>query len=96
MFVIENRKRENKLVMENKSTQRTLYRVLRKTGVRRENISLNASYRDDLRFDQLDWTLYVYYLESFFKIRLTDREISKMRVVNDTLALLNKKVYVEY
>ncbi len=82
--------------MEDKSMQRTLYRVLRKTGVRRESIKLNASYSDDLRFDQLDWTLFVYYLESFFQICLTDRDISKMRVVNDTLTLLNERAYVEY
>ncbi|MDX9883527.1 MAG: hypothetical protein RBS73_15820 [Prolixibacteraceae bacterium] len=82
--------------MENKSMQRTLYRVLRKTGVDRERINLDASYSDDLKFDQLDWTLFVYYLESFFQVRLTDREISGMKIVNDTLTLLNKKAYVEY
>ena len=82
--------------MENKSMQRILYRVLRKTGVRRENINLSASYSDDLRFDQLDWTLFVYYLESFFQIRLTDRDILGMRVVNDTLTLLSERAYVKY
>lgn len=81
--------------MENKSTRRTLYRVLRKTGVRREKIQLDASYSDDLKFDQLDWTLFVYYLEGFFQIRLSDRDISKMKVVSDTLVLLNEKECVE-
>lgn len=81
--------------MENKSMRRTLYRVLRKTGVQRENIKLNATYSDDLRFDQVDWTLFIYYLESFFHIRLTDRDISEMRMVSDTLTLLDEKEYVE-
>lgn len=81
--------------MENKSMRRTLYRVLRKTGVQRENIKLNATFSDDLRFDQVDWTLFIYYLESFFHIRLTDRDISEMRMVSDTLTLLDEKEYVE-
>ena len=75
--------------------RRTLYRVLRKTGVQRENIKLNATFSDDLRFDQVDWTLFIYYLESFFHIRLTDRDISEMRMVSDTLTLLDEKEYVE-
>jgi acyl carrier protein len=82
--------------MENKSTRRNLYRVLRKTGVKRENIQLNASYNDDLKFDQVDWTLFIYYLESLFQIRLTDRDIEKMRSVSDTLTLLKGKKYIEY
>lgn len=82
--------------MENKSTRRTLYRVLRKTGVQRENIHLDASFNDDLNFDQVDWTLFIYYLESLFQIRLSDRDISKMKMVNDTLTLLNEKQTVEY
>ena len=82
--------------MENKSTRRTLYRVLRKTGVKRENIQLDASYNDDLKFDHVDWTLFIYYLESFFQIRLSDRDISEMRLVSDTLSLLDEKEYVEY
>jgi len=82
--------------MENKSTRRTLYRVLRKTGVKRENIQLESSFEDDLHFDELDWTLYVYYLEGFFRIRLSDRDISKMRFVDDTLKVLNEKSVAEY
>lgn len=94
MYVCSEQKQE-KNRMENKSMQRILYRVLRKTGVRREKINLEASYTDDLRFDQLDWTLFIYYLESFFQIRLNDFDISKMRVVNDTLNLLCEKTYAE-
>ena len=81
--------------MENKSMRRTLYRVLRKTGVQRENITLDATFSDDLKFDQVDWTLFIYYLESFFHIRLTDRDISEMRMVSDTLTLLDEKGFVE-
>jgi len=81
--------------MENKKNQRTLYKVLRKTGVHREQIKLEASFKDDLNFDQVDWTLFVYYLEGFFKINLEDQEIRKLSLVNDTLDILNKKTSIE-
>lgn len=80
--------------MENKTIQRTLYKVLRKTGVQREQIKLDASFNDDLNFDQLDWTLFVYYLEGFFKIHLEDQEITKLALVNDTVEILSKRTYL--
>jgi acyl carrier protein len=77
--------------MENKTIQRTLYKVLRKTGVSRERIKLDASFNDDLNFDQLDWALFVFYLEGLFKIQLDDQEIGKLAYVNDTLEIVNKR-----
>lgn len=74
--------------MENKTIERTLYRVLRKTGVDREQIKLDASFDNDLNFDQLDWTLFIYYLEGFFKIHLEEREIGQLSLVNDTVKIL--------
>jgi len=81
--------------MENKTIQRTLYKVLRKTGVRRDRISLDASFNDDLNFDQQDWLLFVYYLEGFFKIRLEDHEIKNLFQVNDTLEMVNRRICVD-
>lgn len=74
--------------MENKAIERTLYRVLRKTGVQREQIKPDASFEEDLNFDQLDWTLFIYYLEGCFKIHLDDNEIGQLSQVNDTVKVL--------
>ncbi|WP_159521358.1 acyl carrier protein [Sunxiuqinia indica] len=74
--------------MENKTIRRTLYRVLRKTGVPRKEIELDAAFNDDLNFDQVDWALFLFYLEDFFKIDVKDEEISRMHVVKDTLSLV--------
>lgn len=78
--------------MGNKTMKRTLYKVLRKTGVRRENIKLEASFVEDLRFDDLDWTLFVYYYESMFKFQLEDREITSLSFVYDGLEIANKRI----
>jgi acyl carrier protein len=82
--------------MENKTMQRTLYKVLRKTGVHREQIKLEASFNDDLNFDHLDWALFVYYLEGFFKIQLEDQEITKLSHVNDTLEMVGKRTSMSF
>jgi len=82
--------------MESKTNQRTLYKVLRKTGVSRDRIKLEASFNDDLNFDQVDWALFVFYLEGLFKIQLEDQEISKLSLVNDTLEIVNKRTKVEF
>ena len=80
--------------MENRTIQRTLYKVLRKTGVQRDRIKLDASFKEDLNFDQVDWALFVFYPEGFFKIQLEDQEITKLSLVNDTLEIVNKRTSV--
>jgi len=80
--------------MENKTIQRTLYKVLRKTGVRRDRITLDASFNDDLNFDQVDWALFVYYLEGSFKIHLEDQEIRNLSQINDTLEVVSSRTCV--
>ena len=74
--------------MENKTVRRTLYKVLRKTGVPRNEIELDATFNEDLNFDQVDWALFLYYLEDSFKINVEDKEISQMYQVKDTLSLM--------
>ena len=80
--------------MENKTMNRILYKVLRKTGVRRDQIKPDASFSEDLNFDQVDWALFVYYLEGFFKIHLDDREIRELSHVDDTLKIVSQRVCV--
>ena len=77
--------------MENRTMKRTLYKVLRKTGVPREQIKLEASFNDDLNFDQVDWDLFVYYLERSFNIHLEDKEINELSYVDDTLKIVINK-----
>ena len=74
--------------MENRTIRRTLYRVLRKTGVPRKEIELDATFDEDLNFDQVDWALFLFYLEECFKINVEDEEISRMHQVKDTLNLM--------
>lgn len=75
-------------IVAEKSIRRNLYRVLRKTGVTKDNICLTASFIEDLHFDKIDWTIFTYYLERIFNISVKDEELSKFDNVNDTLHYL--------
>ena len=74
--------------MENKTIRRILYRVLRKTGVPRNEIQLEASFEEDLRFDQVDWALFLYYLEDSFNIAINEDQISRLSRVKDSFKLV--------
>jgi acyl carrier protein len=74
--------------MENKTIRRTLYRVLRKTGVPRDNIELEASFHDDLNFDQVDWAIFLYYMEDSFNIAINEEDVSRLNQVKDSLELV--------
>jgi acyl carrier protein len=74
--------------MEEKKIRRNLYRVLRKTGVQKNDIRPNASYIRDLNFDSVDWKIFTFYLERIFNISVHDEEIIQLSNVNDTVIFL--------
>ena len=78
--------------LEEKSIRRKLYRVLRKTGVEKESIQPDASFIDDLDFDNVDWTIFTNFLERIFNISVKDEELNKFESVNDTLHYLQTEL----
>lgn len=80
------------LIIEDKSIRRRLYRVLRKTGVKKENIKPCASFQEDLRFDKVDWTIFTYFLEGVFNISIEDEALRRFGKVNDTLLYLKTEL----
>ncbi len=76
--------------MEDKKVRRNLYRVLRKTGVQKQQIKLSSSFNDDLRFDPVDWSIFAYYLEGVFKISINDDELDKLENVRNTILYLEE------
>ena len=80
----------SKTIMEEKRIRRNLYRVLRKTGVEKNNITLKTSYSDDLQFDQVDWSIFAYYLEGIFNISIRDEELNNLGTVQNTIQYLGQ------
>ncbi len=79
--------------MEEKKIRRNLYRVLRKTGVQKNDIQLEASYINDLNFDSVDWKIFTFYLEGIFNISVHDEELLNLISVNDTVNFLKHNTY---
>lgn len=80
----------NKIAMEDKKIRRNLYRVLRKTGVQKQKIKLNTSFNDDLRFDNVDWNIFAFYLEGVFDISIEDEQLDKLQNIRNTIQFLGK------
>jgi len=76
--------------MEDKKIRRNLYRVLRKTGVQKQNIKLSSSFNGDMRFDPTDWSIFAYYLEGVFDISIKDEELNKLENVRNTIQFLER------
>jgi len=74
--------------MEEKTIRRVMYRVLRKTGIPKEEIGMDASFQDDLNFDKVDWNLFLFYMEDFFNISVPDKEIPNLKRVKDSVRLI--------
>ncbi len=76
--------------MNRKKIQRRLYRILRNIGAKREDISLDADIKNDLGFDNFDSKIYLYYLETNFKIDFLDNQLPKLSRIRDTVNILEK------
>jgi acyl carrier protein len=74
--------------MEENKIRRNLYRVLRKTGVQKNDIQPEASFSKDLNFDSVDWKIFTFYLEGIFDISIRDEEVLNLGSVNDTVTFL--------
>jgi len=76
--------------MDDKTIRRNLYRVLRKTGAQKKDIKLSATFDKDLKFDTIDWNIFIYYLEGIFNISLPDKDIKYLIDVEKTLLYLRE------
>lgn len=77
--------------MKEQSIRRNLYRVLRKTGIQKQDINPNASFSDDLNFDLVDWTIFTFYLEGVFKISVKDEDLENLGSINNTINYLGDR-----
>lgn len=65
------------------------------TGVDAASISDSASYIDDLGLDSLAILEIAVAVENHFKFHATDEELSSIRTVEDTIALVKRRMFAE-
>ncbi|MCU4176674.1 acyl carrier protein [Carboxylicivirga sp. N1Y90] len=76
--------------MNAKAIRRNLYKVLRKTGVPKERISEDASFRDELFADELDMNFFLFFLETRFDLAIKNDEIVQLTSVKSTIDYLQR------
>ncbi|MBO4603464.1 MAG: acyl carrier protein [Salinivirgaceae bacterium] len=69
-----------------------VYRVLRKVGVNRQYIYPEASFTNDLFFDDIDWKCFLCFVEEQFNIEINDEEAQRLVTVENTIELVNKRL----
>jgi acyl carrier protein len=69
-----------KNTMEEKKIRRNLYRVLRKTGVQKNDIQPEASFRRDLNFDSVDWKILLFTWKVFLIFRFVMKSCLTLEV----------------
>ena len=65
------------------------------TGIDIASISDAATYADDLGLDSLAILEIAVAVENQFKFHATDEELSSIRTVEDTVALVKRRIYAE-
>lgn len=62
------------------SSEKKLYKVLRKVGIQRKHIK-NARNIDDLYLDEFDFRLLVFYFETEFNVHLHKNDINSLTTI---------------
>ncbi len=77
---------------QEKQIRRNLYRALRKMGVRKPLITLDADLDRDLHFDPTDRKIFTIFLERIFKLNLDESQMKDIESVKDTIRLLSHEI----
>lgn len=65
-----------------------LYKILRNVGLERNHINMFTIFNEDLRLDQFDEACYLYYLENSFNISIPDKDVPRLRTIDNTIDYL--------
>ncbi len=76
--------------MNAKAIRRNLYKVFRLTGIPRNAIDERASLTEDLFMDEVDKALFLFYLETRFKVNVKNEEMTYLQSVGSTINYLQQ------
>lgn len=74
------------------SNDLSLYRIFRKMGVSRNDLSLKTDLNKDLCFDSYDMNIFLFFLESRFNIAIADQDIPQLQTVEQTLEFVQHRI----
>ena len=74
-----------------KYIRRNLYKVLRQTGVPRDRIAEDASFRNDMMMDETDMICFLFYLETKFNLIIENEALPQILSVKSTINYLQER-----
>lgn len=77
--------------MENEVFERVKKIVINQLGVQEGQVTMEASFVDDLGTDSLDTVELIMALEDEFEIEIPDEDAEKIRSVGDTVRYIKEK-----
>lgn len=75
-----------------KQKTKQLNRVFKYLGIKKEQISNQASFRDDFYFDDFKMGCLIFYLETYFDMEIQEEEIQQIRTIGDVKQYLGVEV----
>lgn len=70
-----------------------VYRILRKLGVNREEILPEAQFKNDLFFDDMDMTCFLFFVESKFNISISDEETNQLTTIGNSIKVVDRHLH---
>lgn len=65
-----------------------VYRILRKMGLDRKEIQVDLAIKRDYFSDSLDWTCFLFFLESKFNLQILPSDEKYLETVNGVISYL--------
>ncbi len=70
-----------------------IYRILRKLGVNRDEITPETQFQNDLFFDESDWNCFLFFIESRFNISLSNEEEKQLYTIGNSIDIIDRHLH---
>lgn len=78
-----------------KNTRIALYKIFRKMGINRNELSSSTNLNTDLCFDNNDMNIFLFFVETRFKINVSDNEMFQLQTIDNTVNFIEKKAGIQ-
>lgn len=70
-----------------------VYKILRKLGVDRDDIQPETQFKNDLFFDDMDMTCFLFFVESKFNISISDEETNQLKTIENSISVVDHHLH---
>ncbi len=75
-----------------KNTKIKFYKIFRRMGIQRNELTLSANLYSDFKFDSNDMNILLFFMETKFDIIIEDKEIKNIQTVEKAIEFVEYKL----